>query len=122
MPRSYCRTASGQCRPSPRRRPGRGAVLAQLPRVHRSLTRTVNALWRAVAALGRASAAANARGLGARGESLGALRIREATERDVPALARLHVTTWNATYSPLLARGPSVEVRERQWRRKFAER
>jgi GNAT superfamily N-acetyltransferase len=39
---------------------------------------------------------------------------------DVPALARLHVTTWNATYAPFGLEGPSVEVRERQWRAKFA--
>ena len=55
-----------------------------------------------------------------RGESPGSLRIREATSADVPALARLHVTTWNATYRLLVAKGPSVEVRERQWREAFA--
>lgn len=46
--------------------------------------------------------------------------IREATAADVPALAQLHVTTWNATYAPFGMKGPSVEVRERQWCQKFA--
>lgn len=50
------------------------------------------------------------------------LAIREATLDDLSALAHLHVTTWNATYAPFLARGPSYEVRERQWREAFARK
>ena len=46
--------------------------------------------------------------------------IRTATAADIPALARLHVTTWNATYAPMGMKGPPVEVRERQWRERFA--
>lgn len=38
----------------------------------------------------------------------------------MPASARLHVTTWNATYAPFGLKGPDAEVRERQWRVKFA--
>jgi L-amino acid N-acyltransferase YncA len=45
--------------------------------------------------------------------------IREATAADVPALARLHVTTFNETHAPLLRDGPTFEVRERQWRQAF---
>lgn len=82
----------------------------------------INAAWRAVAALGRPSPRANLRRLARRGEALGDLRIREATTDDIPALARLHVTTWNATYAPFGARGPGVAVRERQWRAAFAAR
>jgi GNAT superfamily N-acetyltransferase len=48
------------------------------------------------------------------------LTIRDATASDVPALARLHVEAWNATYAPLLMKGPAYEVRERQWREAFA--
>jgi hypothetical protein len=33
----------------------------------------------------------------------------------------LHVTTWNATYVPMMGRGPSVATREYQWRQAFAE-
>ena len=79
------------------------------------------AAWRAAAALRRPSRRANARSLGERGETVDSLVIRDATAADVPALARLHVTTWNATYAPLGITGPPVAVRERQWREAFAE-
>ena len=48
------------------------------------------------------------------------LTIREASAADIPVLAPLHVVTWNATYAPMGMKGPPVEVRERQWREKFA--
>jgi ribosomal protein S18 acetylase RimI-like enzyme len=44
--------------------------------------------------------------------------IREATAADIPALADLHVRTWNATY-PKVEKKPTVEIRERQWRQAF---
>lgn len=74
-----------------------------------------------MAGLARPSKRANLRRLRARGESAASLRIREAAAADVPTLARLHVTTWNATYAPLLMKGPSCDVRERQWREGFAK-
>ena len=43
------------------------------------------------------------------------LIIREATAADVPALADLHVRTFNETHGP----GPTYEIRERQWREAF---
>jgi GNAT superfamily N-acetyltransferase len=49
------------------------------------------------------------------------LIIRDATTADIPALAQLHVTTWNATYAPMGMSGPSVAVRENQWREAFAK-
>ena len=49
-----------------------------------------------------------------------ALMIREATAADIPALARLHVTTWNDTYAPMGMKGPSVAIRTQQWREAFA--
>jgi len=49
-----------------------------------------------------------------------AVVIRDATAADIPALAQLHVTTWNATYAPLLMNGPPVSVREQLWREAFA--
>jgi len=45
--------------------------------------------------------------------------IREATAADIPALTRLHVETWNATY-PDARTKPTCEIRERQWREAFA--
>ena len=45
--------------------------------------------------------------------------IRDATPADIPALADLHVRTWNETY-PGVASPPAYELRERQWREAFA--
>jgi ribosomal protein S18 acetylase RimI-like enzyme len=44
--------------------------------------------------------------------------IREATAAEIPALARLHVETWKATY-PDVKNPPTYEIRERQWRETF---
>jgi ribosomal protein S18 acetylase RimI-like enzyme len=46
-------------------------------------------------------------------------RIRDAHEDDVPALARLHVETFNETHRGGRPGGPSYELRERQWREAF---
>jgi ribosomal protein S18 acetylase RimI-like enzyme len=46
------------------------------------------------------------------------LIIREATTADIPALADLHVKTWNATYPEVLKK-PTYEIRERQWHEAF---
>lgn len=81
----------------------------------------VVALWRTVGTLSKPSASDNARKLRARGETVESLTIREATAEDIPALAELHVTTWNDTYAPMLMRGPPVSVREHQWREAFAK-
>lgn len=86
------------------------------------LKRLLNAAWRSWAGLMRPTRRGNLRRLRRRGESLESLRIRDANAADVPALARLHVQTWNATYAPFGLRGPVAEVRERQWREKFAAR
>jgi hypothetical protein len=45
--------------------------------------------------------------------------IREANEADVPALARLHVQTFNETHRDGRPGGPAYELRERQWRQVF---
>ncbi len=49
------------------------------------------------------------------------LVIRQATVADLPGLARLHVKTWNATYAPLLVKGPTENIRDAQWRQAFAK-
>lgn len=48
-----------------------------------------------------------------------AFHIRDAREQDVPALARLHVETFNETHRGGRGGGPSYELRERQWRDAF---
>lgn len=46
-------------------------------------------------------------------------QIRDATPDDVPALARLHVETFNETHRGGRSGGPTYELRERQWREAF---
>jgi ribosomal protein S18 acetylase RimI-like enzyme len=46
--------------------------------------------------------------------------LREAAQADVPALAALHVQTFNETHRGGRAGGPSYELRERQWREAFS--
>ena len=45
------------------------------------------------------------------------LRLRNATVVDLDPLVHLHVQTFNETHGP----GPSIEVREQQWRKAFSE-
>lgn len=72
---------------------------------------------RSLEARSRPRAERNAKGLRDRGESLDSIRVRDAVAGDIPALAELHVTTWNATYRT--TRGPSVATRLRQWTEVF---
>lgn len=77
------------------------------------------AVKRRLYALTRPSGRSNRKGLRERGETLGSVVFRDAVAADIPALAELHVTTWNATYRT--ARGPSVATRIRQWQAVFAK-
>lgn len=72
------------------------------PTMPNSIKVVVFATWRTVGAFLFPSRTANIRRLGERGESMESFVIREASVLDVPALAQLHVTTWNATYAPML--------------------
>jgi L-amino acid N-acyltransferase YncA len=67
----------------------------------------------------RPSKAANTRRLWESGEAVEAMKIREATADDVPAIAKLHVKTFNETHSPVFNDGPTYQVREFQWREMF---
>jgi len=80
----------------------------------------VVAVVRFVRSLTRPSTTANAKLFRQRGESAASFLIRDAVRADIPALARLHVTTWNATY-PGVRRKPTYELREHQWREAFEE-
>jgi ribosomal protein S18 acetylase RimI-like enzyme len=66
----------------------------------------------------RPSGEANARRLRQRGESLDSIVFRDAVAADIPALAELHVTTWNATYRT--SKGPTIATRTWQWHQVFA--
>jgi GNAT superfamily N-acetyltransferase len=71
-----------------------------------------------ISARSRPTGADNARRLRERGESLASILCRDAVAEDIPALAELHVTTWNATYNT--TRGPTIETRAGQWNQVFA--
>ncbi len=89
-------------------------------RVHDHLRAMGFRTFRTVLALRRPSPRSNARALRMRQESLEGLTLRDAVASDIPALAALHVVTWNDTYAPLMT-GPSVAVREQQWRQAFEQ-
>ena len=72
-----------------------------------------------VSARSRPKGAENARRLRERSESLDSITFRDAVAADIPALAELHVTTWNATYNT--TRGPSIATRTWQWNDIFAK-
>ena len=74
---------------------------------------------RGILSLRRPSGRTNRQILRTRQESLDGLTLREAGAGDIPALAVLHVATWNDTYAPLMT-GPSSAIREQQWRQAFA--
>ncbi|MGB8193472.1 MAG: GNAT family N-acetyltransferase [Chitinophagaceae bacterium] len=67
----------------------------------------------------RPSGIANARHLQERGEHVDSIIIREATPADVPAIAQLHVETFNETHAPVFKDGPKYEIREHQWKEIF---
>jgi GNAT superfamily N-acetyltransferase len=74
-------------------------------------------LQRRLNARSRPTGATNAKRLRDRGESLESIVFRDAVADDIPALAELHVTTWNATYNT--TRGPTIATRSWQWNEVF---
>ena len=76
-------------------------------------------LKRWINARSRPTGEENARKLRERGESLDSIVFRDAVAADIPALAELHVTTWNATYNT--TRGPTIATRTWQWNQVFAK-
>lgn len=79
---------------------------------------TLYAFVRKARAKSRPTKAANLQRLRHRGETLDSIYFRNLTIDDVAELAQIHVMTWNETYSPG-GNGPSVQLRENQWRDKF---
>jgi GNAT superfamily N-acetyltransferase len=75
-------------------------------------------IGRRINARSRPSGAENAKALRERGESVDSIKFREAAAGDIPGLAELHVTTWNATYRT--SNGPTVATRTMQWTQVFA--
>jgi ribosomal protein S18 acetylase RimI-like enzyme len=76
----------------------------------------VHALRRFALGLQRPTKSGNARRLTARGETIESFTFRDATIADAAAVARLHVTTFNQTHLEARGTGPTVALRESQWR------
>lgn len=55
------------------------------------------------------------------GSNIMPFHLRDAREADIPALATLHVQTFNETHRGGRPGGPSYELREQQWRDAFAK-
>jgi ribosomal protein S18 acetylase RimI-like enzyme len=80
------------------------------------MKRVITPVLRFLRGLRRPSKAASARRFHSRGETPASLVIRDAAAADIPALARLHVQTFRETHGG----GPSADLREQQYRQKFA--
>jgi ribosomal protein S18 acetylase RimI-like enzyme len=91
-------------------RPPRMTLLDRLKPGIATAKRSYNALF-------RPRGDRNRQQLRDRGESLDSILFRDAVVADIPALAELHVTTWNATYRT--TRGPTVATRSWQWTEVF---
>lgn len=89
---------------------------AQLTLLDRLKTRVAE-LKRWFNAMSRPSGEANAKRLREQGESLDSIVFRDAVAADIPSLAELHVTTWNATYNT--TSGPTIATRTWQWNEVF---
>jgi len=81
--------------------------------------RSVADLQRRFNARSRPTGADNAPRLRERGESVDSIVFRDAVAADIPALAELHVTTWNATYNT--SQGPTIATRTWQWNAVFSK-
>ena len=62
----------------------------------------------------------NLRLLKRRGEDLSKFIFRDASEKEIPALANLHVISWHQTYSAT-PRPEIWKIREHQWREQFKQ-
>jgi GNAT superfamily N-acetyltransferase len=76
----------------------------------------INTFLRFINGLRRPSKRRNAHLLRRKGEEFDSFLIRDATLDDIPALAALHVKTWNDTYG---SRGPGIQTRAYQWNELF---
>ena len=95
------------------------SILRRLLTFRDRLKSRLAGLQRWINARSRPTGAENARRLRERGESLDSVTFRDAVAADIPALAELHVTTWNATYNT--TRGPTIATRTWQWNQVFAQ-
>jgi GNAT superfamily N-acetyltransferase len=68
--------------------------------------------------LKRPSKQTNLKKLNERGETFDSFIFRDATEKDIPELGKLHAITWAETYN---AKTPNIQLRQYQWQKAFTE-
>ena len=78
----------------------------------------LNSVIRFLIGLKRPSKKTNLRKLQERGETLDSFTFRDATEKDVVELGKLHAITWAQTYN---AKTPNIQLRQYQWQKSFTE-
>ena len=78
----------------------------------------INSFFRFINGLKRPSKKTNLRKLHERGETLESFTFRDATEKDIPELGKLHAITWAETYN---SKKSNIQLRQYQWQKAFAE-
>ena len=77
----------------------------------------INGILRSLNSLKRPSKKVNMQKLHERGETVDSFTFRDATEKDIPELGKLHAITWAQTYSGK----PNIKLRQYQWDKAFKE-
>jgi L-amino acid N-acyltransferase YncA len=78
----------------------------------------INSILRYLNSLKRPSKKVNMKKLHDRGETVDSFTFRDATEKDIPELGKLHAITWAKTYN---AKTPNIQLRQYQWQKTFTE-
>ena len=78
----------------------------------------INSVFRFINGLQRPSKKTNLKKLQERGETIDSFTFRDATEKDIPELGKLHAITWAQTYN---AKNPNIQLRQYQWQKSFKE-
>jgi len=78
----------------------------------------INSVFRFLNGLRRPSNKTNMKKLQERGETVYSFTFRDATEKDIPELGKLHAITWAQTYN---AKNPNIQLRQYQWQKSFIE-
>ena len=78
----------------------------------------INSIFRFINGLKRPSKKTNMKKLHERGETIDSFTFRDATEKDIPELGKLHAITWAETYH---AKNPNIQLRQYQWQKAFEE-
>ena len=77
----------------------------------------INNIFRFINGLRRPSKKTNMKKLHERDETFDSFTFRDATEKDIPELGKLHAITWVQTYSGK----PNIKLRQYQWDKAFKE-